>query len=378
MENKTLLNTREVAQLLDINEKMVYTLISEKELPATKATGKWLFPVHLVERWVENQTINYPKEGIPLPPYHGLLIIVGSNDILLDRTISLFNRACKDHVAVFGNVGSMGGIKALGRDLCHMAASHLLQEDEQEYNFDFITEKFGGEAPVLVNFCRREQGLIVAKGNPKGISSISDLGQAGIKIANRPEGTGTRLLLDRELVVLGAEVVVIQAGFDVGQIRLDGYPRSSAKTSHPGVIINFDSKYGPLRYVCDTFSGSRAWIPAERRRGERGGYRDMLGYQANIRAIALGLEALRKVDRYGITKTGEQYTGWRQLTAGSGLTTVAKAKRLIKEWANLDGVEDMELLVKKALTTSHPDHGGTDEAFQSVMDARKLLATFDS
>ncbi len=199
MENKTLLNTREVAQLLDINEKMVYTLIAEKELPATKATGKWLFPVHLVERWVENQTINYPKAVDPLPPYHGLLIIVGSNDILLDRTISLFNRVYPDHVAVFGNVGSMGGIKALARDLCHMAASHLLQEDEQEYNFDFIAEKFGGEAPVLVNFCRREQGLIVAKGNPKGISSISDLGQAGIKIANRPDGTGTRLLLDREL-----------------------------------------------------------------------------------------------------------------------------------------------------------------------------------
>jgi len=199
MEDKKLLNTREVAKLLDINEKMVYTLIAEKELPATKATGKWLFPVHLVERWVENQTINYPKEGIPLPPYHGLLIIVGSNDILLDKTISLFNRAFPDHVAVFGNVGSMGGIKALSRDFCHIAASHLLQEDEQEYNFDFIAGKIGGEAPVLVNFCRREQCLIVAKRNPKGITSISDLGQAGIKIANRPDGTGTRLLLDREL-----------------------------------------------------------------------------------------------------------------------------------------------------------------------------------
>jgi excisionase family DNA binding protein len=198
-ETKSFLSTKQVAELLDVNEKMIYTLVAEKGLPATKATGKWLFPVHLVERWVENKTINYPKEGIPLPPYHGLLIVVGSNDILLDRTISLFNRACKDHVAVFGNVGSMGGIKALARDLCHMAASHLLQEDEQEYNFGFITEKFGGEAPVLVNFCRREQGLIVAKGNPKGIASISDLGQAGIKIANRPDGTGTRLLLDREL-----------------------------------------------------------------------------------------------------------------------------------------------------------------------------------
>lgn len=198
-ETKSFLSTKQVAELLDVNEKMIYTLVAEKGLPATKVTGKWLFPRHLVEQWLENQTINYPEPSGPLPPYHGLLIIVGSNDILLDRIISLFNRLHKEHVAVFGNVGSMVGIKALARDLCHMAASHLLQEDEQEYNFDFITEKFGGEAPVLVNFCRREQGLIVAKGNPKEISSISDIGQAGIKIANRPDGTGTRLLLDREL-----------------------------------------------------------------------------------------------------------------------------------------------------------------------------------
>jgi len=100
---------------------------------------------------------------------------------------------------VFGNVGSMGGLKALGSDLCHVASSHLLQEDEQEYNFDFAREELKGKSPVLVNFCRREQGLLAAEGNPKKISRVSDLGQPGIKIANRPEGTGTRLLLDREL-----------------------------------------------------------------------------------------------------------------------------------------------------------------------------------
>ena len=88
---KTLLSTREVAEFLNINEKMVYTLIGEKGLPATKVTGKWLFPRHLVEQWLENQTINYPEPSGPLPPYHGLLIIAGSNDILLDRIISLFN-----------------------------------------------------------------------------------------------------------------------------------------------------------------------------------------------------------------------------------------------------------------------------------------------
>ena len=92
MVEKSLLNTRELAQFLNINEKMVYTLIAEKGLPATKATGKWLFPRHLIEQWLEAQTINFPKTPDPLPPYHGMLIIAGSNDTLLDRTISLINQ----------------------------------------------------------------------------------------------------------------------------------------------------------------------------------------------------------------------------------------------------------------------------------------------
>ncbi len=56
-----LLSTKEVAKLLGVNEKIVYSLIAEKGLPATKVTGKWLFPLHLVEQWIEIQTINYPK-----------------------------------------------------------------------------------------------------------------------------------------------------------------------------------------------------------------------------------------------------------------------------------------------------------------------------
>ena len=224
MDKKTLLNTKEAAQFLDINEKMIYTLISEKGLPATKVTGKWLFPKQLIEQWLENQTINFPKAQPPLPPYHGLLIICGSNDLLLDRTISLFNSINPDHLAVFGNIGSMGGLKALSRDLCHMAASHLLQEDEEEYNFDFVTKEIGGEAPVLVNFCRRQQGFIVAKGNPKSISTVADLGQPKIKIANRPQGTGTRLLLDREFEKVG-----------VDGTKVDGYQREFR--SHLDVAI---------------------------------------------------------------------------------------------------------------------------------------------
>jgi excisionase family DNA binding protein len=199
MEDKVLLNTREVARFLDVNEKVVYSLISEKGLPATKVTGKWLFPKHLVERWIKNETLNYPKTLGSLPPYHGLLIISGSNDILLEKAIDFYNRAFPEHVAVFGNVGSEGGLRALAQGRCHIASSHLLQEDEQEYNFEYAFQELKGQPPAVINFCKREQGLVVAAGNPKGIKNISDLGQEGVSIANRPRGTGTRLLLDREL-----------------------------------------------------------------------------------------------------------------------------------------------------------------------------------
>jgi putative molybdopterin biosynthesis protein len=228
MESKIMLNTKQVAEFLDINEKMVYSLINEKGLPATKVTGKWLFPKHLVEQWLENQTINYPESPNPLPPYHGLLIISGSNDILLDRTISLYNKQHPEHLAVFGNMGSLGGLRALKSNLCHMASSHLLQEDEKEYNFDFARNELG-QVPAVVNFSRREQGILVTHGNPKGINGIKDLAEKDIKIVNRPVGTGTRLLLDGELKkegIKGDEIKgynkELQRHLDVGLEILSG------------------------------------------------------------------------------------------------------------------------------------------------------------
>lgn len=195
---KSLFTTKEVAQFLEVNEKMVYTLVSEKGLPATKVTGKWLFPRHLVEQWIETHTINYPDHDNRLPPYHGLLILAGSNDLLLDQTITLFNTLYPDHLAVFGNLGSMGGLRALKQGLCHVAASHLLQDDEKDYNFDFASRELD-QMPITINFCRREQGLMIGKNSVKKIKNISDLGHPDVRIANRPLGTGTRLLFDREL-----------------------------------------------------------------------------------------------------------------------------------------------------------------------------------
>jgi len=195
---KDLMTTKQVAAYLNINEKMVYTLVSEKGLPATKITGKWLFPRHLVEQWIETNTQNYPDNGNRMPPYQGLLIIAGSNDLLLDKIINLFNSRYSEHLAVFGNLGSMGGLRSLKQNMCHIASSHLLQDNDHDYNFSFASEELEN-MPAVINFCKREQGILIQKHNPKGLQAIADLGQKGLRLVNRDLGTGTRLLFDKVL-----------------------------------------------------------------------------------------------------------------------------------------------------------------------------------
>lgn len=191
-----MLTTKQVAKFLNVNEKMVYSLIAEKGLPASKVTGKWLFPIDLVRQWVETGTENYP-EMAQLPPYHGLVLISGSNDLLLETLISTFNLKHREHMAMFGLTGSMGGLKALRMNLCHIAASHLVA-DNKEYNFPFIKDEMA-QAPAVVNLCLREQGLIVAKGNPEKIRVVKDLSAKKLVVVNRRLGTGTRQLFDKEL-----------------------------------------------------------------------------------------------------------------------------------------------------------------------------------
>ena len=249
---KELLSTKEVARLLSINEKMVYTLISDKGLPATKITGKWLFPSHLIRQWIETHTQNIPESGSRLPPYEGLLILTGSNDPLLEQTISLFNRLHPGHIAVFGNLGSMGGIAALRQNLCHIAASHLLQKDGAEYNFDYALKELN-QMPAIVNFCRREQGLLLQRDNPKGILGVADLARPGVRIVNRPIGTGTRLLFDRELEksgVRGPHIdgydVEIAKHLDVGLEVLSGRAHAAPGIRPVAALLGLD--FTPIRW----------------------------------------------------------------------------------------------------------------------------------
>jgi len=167
-------------------------------------------------------------------------------------------------------------------------------------------------------------------------------------------------LLDRELYHLDARDVVLQLALRESDIRIDGYPRSNARApEHPGVAIAFGSRYGALWYQTDVFTE----------------------WKANVRAIALGLEALRKVDRYGITKRGEQYAGWKAIAASSGSwpTTIQEAAELVSAMGGgsavdiLDSYPHFRAAYLRAARAAHPDAGGSTDDFQRLQVARRLL-----
>ncbi len=225
-------STKEIAKFLNINEKMVYSLITEKGLPATKITGKWLFPINLVRQWIEAGTENFPQAA-KLPPYHGLVLIAGSNDLLLDKIISTFNLKHQNHMAMFGMAGSLGGLNALKQNLCHIASSHLIGDNEQ-YNFPFLTDDMS-HVPAVVNFCLREQGILVQRDNPKAIESVKDMSRPDITIVNRQLGTGTRKLFDKLLK---------QA--DIRPETIKGYETTLSRHMDVGLeILNHKADAGP-------------------------------------------------------------------------------------------------------------------------------------
>jgi len=155
---------------------------------------------------------------------------------------------------------------------------------------------------------------------------------------------------------LGAEVLV-QGYFRQNQIRNDGWPMSKASPIEPGIIITFTKNSGQvISMPCDTFTF----------------------WEDNFRAIALSLEALRTVDRYGVTQNGEQYRGWEALPAPERKNTMAEAAQVISMYSGYSVTAVLthrrEAAIKAALLNTHPDkETGSTEGFQQVMDAKKIL-----
>jgi hypothetical protein len=168
--------------------------------------------------------------------------------------------------------------------------------------------------------------------------------------------------LEYELQHLRARDVVIQADFQLRDIRNDGWPRSNARRPvDPGVIVSFQAPAGALSFPCDRYS---AW-------------------EDNLRAIALSLEALRAVDRYGVTRQAEQYRGWKALpaaSAGNESMTAEQAASFITAQSGVfvshvnTDAEALKHAYRLAAHKLHPDcPGGSESAFAQLQQANQLL-----
>ncbi|TET88849.1 MAG: molybdopterin biosynthesis protein [Desulfobacteraceae bacterium] len=141
------------------------------------------------------------------------VVIIGSHDINIDILADEIRGQGHNIRISSGNVGSLGGLIALKKGTCHMAGSHLLDTETGQYNISYIKRYLKGVRISVFHLVLRDQGLIVAKGNPKGIKGIEDLTGSDIVFVNRQAGSGTRVLFDYKLGQLGIEPKAIK-GYD--------------------------------------------------------------------------------------------------------------------------------------------------------------------
>lgn len=176
--------------------------------------------------------------------------------------------------------------------------------------------------------------------------------------------TDTLNLLEREVEHLNPQwPVVIRADVDPTSVLRNGMIRASARSGFPGVVVSLRSlTRGSLTFATDAY--------------EQRYSRDYPGWQANLRAIALSLEALRAVDRYGVTRSGEQYVGWQSIEAAPApFTTADEALRWMRNLRLPDApaVTSTAQLYRALAKRMHPDVGGDPKDWARLDQARQLL-----
>ncbi len=195
-----MMTTREVARYLGIHEKQVYALIKAERIPATRMTGKWIFPKKLVDEWIDRDARKGLREArTKSRNIEGALLASGSNDPVLDMLYSLLRKSHPEFYIFSANTGSLEGLKALNQGFTDIAWSHLLDPASGDYNIPYLATHVPNLNPVVVNLLRRKVGFVVSHGNPLKIQGFQDLKKKKVRFINRQAGSGTRVLIDENL-----------------------------------------------------------------------------------------------------------------------------------------------------------------------------------
>jgi excisionase family DNA binding protein len=186
-----LMTTREVAAYLRIKERKVYDLVSARRIPCSRVAGKWLFPKVLIDLWVVQNSAGSSNRHAALdrPP-----IVGGSHDPLLEWCV----RESGCELATLFN-GSLDGLQRFANAAVLCCGLHVFDADTADYNWPIARHTLAGLDIVLIEWAWRQQGLIVAAGNPQNIRSLADLQNGAIRLVGRQEGAGSRLLFEHLL-----------------------------------------------------------------------------------------------------------------------------------------------------------------------------------
>ena len=177
----------------------------------TEADGILRIPANL-EGLNEHEPV--PAELLKAPQaIDNTIVIVGSHDNTLDLLGDQIKAAYPHMTLSSSHVGSMGGLMAIKKGACHLAGSHLLDTDDGTYNISYVNRYLPNMGVKIANLVLRDQGLILASGNPKGIKGIADLAREDVTFVNRQGGSGTRILLDYKLAQLQLDSRKIE-GYD--------------------------------------------------------------------------------------------------------------------------------------------------------------------
>ncbi|MFC1671055.1 substrate-binding domain-containing protein [Spirochaetota bacterium] len=197
---KEMMSTKEVAEYLNINEKQVYALIKAKRIPATRVTGKWIFPKKIIDEWI---TSNAEKGIMDIREKSGdtgkALLASGSNDPVLDILLNNIKKINPDFYIFSSSIGSKEGLRLLNEGLTDIAWCHILDPESGEYNIPYISSYLPEEKIAIVHLFYREQGFLVSPQLKHNVKEFKDLCKNNLRFVNRQKGSGTRILLDYNL-----------------------------------------------------------------------------------------------------------------------------------------------------------------------------------
>ncbi len=224
------LTTRELADVLRISERKVYDLVASGEVPCVRVVGKLLFPKAEVMAWIDAARSGPLAQGA-LPD-----VVVGSHDPLLDWAL----RESTSGLAAFFD-GSTDGLDRLADRQGAICGVHLHQADG--WNTEAVAAKLGEAPVVLVEFARRQRGLIVAQGNPLRLADIAGLAQ--VRVARRQAGAASQRLFDMLATKAGLDPTDLAGPEAVA--RTEGDLASMVFEGKADVAFGLLAAAGPMR-----------------------------------------------------------------------------------------------------------------------------------